>query len=101
MTDIAELDELIDEADATSGVAARALVASMSLATESLRVVKIAGAELLKFADAAALTSFDVYDRLASDYAGPFANLTKAPNTISRAAYEAGVSGTRKLISAV
>lgn len=82
------------------GVAGRTLLSGVALATESVKVAKLASLELVEVADATAFTTFDVLDDLAEEMAGPFTSLVKAPTAVSRAAYQAGATGVRKVLTA-
>lgn len=82
------------------GVTERCLLTGVALASESLRVVKLAGTEAIEVADVTADKAFEVYDDLADELAGPFASMAKAPTTIGRAAYDAGSAGIRRVLSA-
>lgn len=82
-----------------SGVTGRTLLSGVALASEGWGVVKLAGGELLDVADAAMYSTLDVLDDLADELAGPLVSMAKAPTTITRAAYLAGSSGTRRVLA--
>ncbi|WCO65518.1 hypothetical protein PO878_13525 [Iamia majanohamensis] len=87
------------DGDLVPGVTGRGLLTGVALASEGLRVAKLAGTEVLAVADATADRTFDVLDELADELAGPFAPMAKAPTSIGRAAFEAGSTGARRVLA--
>lgn len=100
MSDTDTTVEAREGADLDPGITGRGLLSGMALASESLRVAKLAGSEALEVADATITATFDVLDDLADDMAGPLAGWAKAPTTVGRASYRAGSTGVRRVLAA-
>lgn len=89
----------LSETEVSDGLTSRTLITGLGLATEGVSVLKVVGTEVLDVVDTTTRRALDVADEMVTELGGPLVDLARAPVTVARAAHDATVAGTRRLLA--